>query len=110
MFYDGGYMGGMHGGWWIFWLLVIVAALFYVWQRPGRRGDAPAEKLPDKPHEEHRTSIASWPGGFYCPCHGSKFDFAGRVFKNVPAPTNLTVPPYQFASDSTLLIGADAKT
>ena len=53
---------------------------------------------------------ASWPGGFYCPCHGSKFDFAGRVFKNVPAPTNLTVPPYQFASESTLLIGADAKT
>lgn len=50
---------------------------------------------------------AAWPGGFYCPCHGSKFDFAGRVFKNVPAPTNLTVPPYQFISDSTLLIGAD---
>ena len=52
---------------------------------------------------------ASWPGGFYCPCHGSKFDFAGRVFKNVPAPTNLTVPPYQFASDSTLVIGVDPK-
>ena len=51
---------------------------------------------------------ASWPGGFYCQCHGSKFDFAGRVFKNVPAPTNLTVPPYRFASDSTLLIGVDA--
>ena len=53
---------------------------------------------------------ASWPGGFYCPCHGSKFDFAGRVFKNVPAPTNLTVPPYQFISSSTLVIGADDKT
>jgi ubiquinol-cytochrome c reductase iron-sulfur subunit len=53
---------------------------------------------------------AAWPGGFYCPCHGSKFDFAGRVFKNVPAPTNLTVPPYQFVSDSKLVIGADAKT
>ena len=52
---------------------------------------------------------ASWPGGFYCPCHGSKFDFAGRVFKNVPAPTNLAVPPYHFASDTTLLIGVDAK-
>lgn len=52
---------------------------------------------------------ASWPGGFYCPCHGSKFDFAGRVFKNVPAPTNLTVPPYQFTSDSTLVIGIDSK-
>ena len=53
---------------------------------------------------------ASWPGGFYCPCHGSKFDLAGRVFKRVPAPTNLTVPPYQFASGSTLLIGVDPKT
>ena len=52
---------------------------------------------------------ASWPGGFYCPCHGSKFDFAGRVFKNVPAPTNLEVPSYQFTSDSTLLIGVDPK-
>ena len=52
---------------------------------------------------------ATWPGGFHCPCHGSKFDFAGRVFKNVPAPTNLSVPPYQFASDSTLLIGVDAQ-
>ena len=50
---------------------------------------------------------ATWPGGFYCPCHGSKFDLAGRVFKNVPAPTNLTVPPYHFATDSTLLVGVD---
>ena len=52
----------------------------------------------------------AWPGGFYCPCHGSKFDMAGRVFKNVPATTNLTIPPYQFASDTKLLVGADAKT
>ncbi len=52
----------------------------------------------------------SWPGGFYCPCHGSKFDFAGRVFKSVPAPTNLTVPPYEIVSDSKLLIGVDTKT
>jgi len=51
---------------------------------------------------------ADWPGGFFCPCHGSKFDFAGRVFKNVPAPTNLTVPPHRFATDSALVIGADA--
>lgn len=49
----------------------------------------------------------SWPGGFYCPCHGSKFDLAGRVFRNVPAPTNLEVPPYHFASETTLLIGVD---
>ncbi len=52
---------------------------------------------------------ASWPGGFYCPCHGSKFDLAGRVFKNVPAPTNLVVPPYHFTSESRLLIGAGPK-
>ena len=52
----------------------------------------------------------SWPGGFHCPCHGSKFDFAGRVYKNVPAPTNLTVPPYEIVSDSKLIIGGDTKT
>jgi ubiquinol-cytochrome c reductase iron-sulfur subunit len=50
---------------------------------------------------------ASWPGGFYCPCHGSKFDLAGRVFKDVPAPDNLKVPPYRFVSDKLLMIGAD---
>ena len=48
-----------------------------------------------------------WAGGFYCPCHGSKFDLAGRVFRGAPAPTNLKVPPYTFLSDSTLLIGED---
>lgn len=50
----------------------------------------------------------SWPGGFYCPCHGSKFDLAGRVFTGVPAPLNLPVPPYQFVDDSHILIGVDA--
>ena len=50
---------------------------------------------------------ADWPGGFYCPCHGSKFDLAGRVFAGVPAPTNLPVPPYRYINDSTILIGAD---
>ena len=50
-----------------------------------------------------------WPGGFLCPCHGSTFDLAGRVFKNKPAPDNLEVPPYQFLSDTTLLIGDDKK-
>ncbi|HEX6414957.1 MAG TPA: ubiquinol-cytochrome c reductase iron-sulfur subunit [Burkholderiales bacterium] len=53
---------------------------------------------------------ADWVGGFYCPCHGSKFDYAGRVFRGAPAPTNLRVPPYTFASDHTLVIGEDAET
>jgi len=48
-----------------------------------------------------------WPGGFYCPCHGSKFDLAGRVFKNVPAPRNLEIPPHTYLSDMRLLIGSD---
>jgi len=48
-----------------------------------------------------------WPGGFYCPCHGSKFDLAGRVFKNVPAPLNLEVPPYTYLSETRLLIGEE---
>jgi len=51
---------------------------------------------------------ADWKGGFYCPCHGSKFDLAGRVFKGVPAPSNLRIPPYSFASDSKLIVGADS--
>ena len=49
----------------------------------------------------------SWPGGFFCPCHGSKFDLAGRVFNGVPAPANLLVPPYRFINDNTILIGSD---
>ncbi|MGR4067716.1 ubiquinol-cytochrome c reductase iron-sulfur subunit [Halomonas sp. LR3S48] len=48
-----------------------------------------------------------WPGGFFCPCHGSRFDLAGRVFRNVPAPTNLEVPPYRFESDSVIVVGED---
>jgi len=53
------------------------------------------------------TVSADWPGGFFCPCHGSKFDMSGRVFKDVPAPTNLPVPPYKFVGDGRLLIGTD---
>lgn len=52
---------------------------------------------------------ADWPGGFFCPCHGSRFDLAGRVFKGVPAPTNLVVPPHKYLSDSKILIGEDTK-
>lgn len=52
---------------------------------------------------------ADWVGGFFCPCHGSKFDLAGRVFKGSPAPINLEVPPHKYLSDSVLLIGDDSK-
>jgi len=52
---------------------------------------------------------ATWPGGFYCPCHGSKFDLAGRVFKDVPAPLNLRVPPYRFVNDGVIQIGSEAE-
>jgi len=51
---------------------------------------------------------ADWPGGFFCPCHGSTFDGAGRVFKNKPAPSNLEIPPYRFAAETRLVIGEDA--
>jgi len=52
---------------------------------------------------------ADWPGGSFCPCHGSTFDGAGRVFKNKPAPSNLEIPPYRFASETSILIGDDAQ-
>jgi len=52
---------------------------------------------------------ADWTGGFFCPCHGSKFDLAGRVFSGSPAPINLVVPPHKYISDSVVLIGADDK-
>ena len=51
----------------------------------------------------------NWKGGFYCPCHGSLFDLAGRVYKNKPAPDNLTVPPHTYLSDTRILIGEDKK-
>lgn len=62
-----------------------------------RKDIAPADLGPD------------WLGGFFCPCHGSKFDLAGRVYQNLPAPTNLIIPPHTYLSDSLLLIGADSK-
>ena len=51
---------------------------------------------------------ADWPGGFFCPCHGSRFDLAGRVFNGSPASANLGIPPHSFKSDSMLVIGVDA--
>jgi ubiquinol-cytochrome c reductase iron-sulfur subunit len=61
----------------------------------------------------HRPELApddlgeDWKGGFFCPCHGSKFDLAGRVYSGLPAPSNLVVPPHHFVGNSQLLIGAD---
>jgi len=61
----------------------------------------------------HRQEVApadlgpEWLGGFFCACHGSRFDLAGRVYAGVPAPTNLVIPPYQFLDDNTILIGDD---
>lgn len=60
-----------------------------------------------KYHPEVGTHGASWLGGFFCPCHGSKFDLAGRVYQGVPAPTNLEVPPYSYESDAVIVIGVD---
>jgi len=68
-------------------------------------GCAPLDKFtPGDP-----TVSSDWPGGFFCPCHGSKFDMSGRVFKDVPAPTNLSVPPYRYVSDTRILIGAESE-
>ncbi|HUQ75304.1 MAG TPA: ubiquinol-cytochrome c reductase iron-sulfur subunit [Burkholderiales bacterium] len=69
-------------------------------------GCSPQLKGPDAKGEMG----GDWVGGFYCPCHGSKFDLAGRVFRGAPAPTNLKVPPYSFVADGKLVIGEDDKT
>ena len=67
-------------------------------------GCSPIYVKGDEPHQLGDD----WPGGFFCPCHGSRFDLAGRVYKSVPAPANLVVPPYQYLSDTRVLIGDDA--
>jgi ubiquinol-cytochrome c reductase iron-sulfur subunit len=68
-------------------------------------GCSPAARFKAEPEPFDST----WQGGFYCPCHGSLFDLAGRVFKNKPAPDNLVVPPYKYLSDTRILIGDDGK-
>ncbi|HVO07951.1 MAG TPA: ubiquinol-cytochrome c reductase iron-sulfur subunit [Burkholderiaceae bacterium] len=69
-------------------------------------GCSPSDKLTPGPQP---SLPDDWQGGFLCPCHGSTFDLAGRVFKNKPAPDNLEVPPYMYLSDTRLLIGDDKK-
>jgi ubiquinol-cytochrome c reductase iron-sulfur subunit len=59
--------------------------------------------------DSDNTPADNWKGGFFCPCHGSRFDLAGRVFKGVPAPTNLVIPPYKFITPSRLVIGDDSE-
>ena len=61
-----------------------------------------------RPDPQDPAMEANWQGGFLCACHGSKFDLAGRVFKNMPAPTNLEVPPYRFKDEQTIVIGEDS--
>ena len=63
-----------------------------------------------KSAEDKAEMGAEWAGGFYCPCHGSKFDLAGRVYKGSPAPKNLEVPKYTFLSDTKILIGEDKQS
>lgn len=76
--------------------LVVVSLCTHLGCVPSFRPDiAPADLGP------------KWPGGYYCPCHASKFDFAGRVYRNVPAPTNLVIPPHRYLSATTVRIGED---
>lgn len=80
-------------------LLVVVGICTHLGCSPGDKFEpGPQPSLPN-----------DWPGGFLCPCHGSTFDMAGRVFKDKPAPDNLEVPPYMYLSDSRLIIGEDKK-
>jgi ubiquinol-cytochrome c reductase iron-sulfur subunit len=79
-------------------VLVIVSSCTHLGCVPTSRFEvAPADLGPD------------WVGGFFCPCHGSKFDFSGRVYAGVPAPTNLVVPPYRYVDDNILIIGEDSE-
>jgi ubiquinol-cytochrome c reductase iron-sulfur subunit len=78
--------------------LVVISSCTHLGCVPTSRFEvAPADLGPD------------WVGGFFCPCHGSKFDFSGRVYASVPAPTNLEVPPHRYVGETTILIGEDAE-
>ncbi|WP_305822772.1 ubiquinol-cytochrome c reductase iron-sulfur subunit [Massilia brevitalea] len=80
-------------------VLVTVGICSHLGCSPSSRfSEGPQPNLPD-----------NWHGGFLCPCHGSTFDLAGRVFQNKPAPTNMDVPPYMYLSDNRIVIGKDEK-
>ncbi|MDO4643143.1 MAG: ubiquinol-cytochrome c reductase iron-sulfur subunit [Cardiobacteriaceae bacterium] len=68
-----------------------------------------APKLQSRAEGREVRGDASWEGGFFCPCHGSKFDYAGRVFKGVPAPTNLKIPPYNFQNENLVVVGVSSE-
>ncbi len=77
-------------------VLVMVGSCTHLGCSPTFRPDHPAPEVDP-----------NWQGGFYCPCHGSKFDMSGRVYKGVPAPLNLLVPPHHFEGDTTIVVGVD---
>jgi len=77
-------------------MLVMVGSCTHLGCSPVYRPDHPAADIDP-----------SWEGGFYCPCHGSKFDLSGRVYKGVPAPLNLQVPPHRYEGDTTIVVGED---
>jgi ubiquinol-cytochrome c reductase iron-sulfur subunit len=79
-------------------LIVLIGICTHLGCSPSYRPElAPADLGPD------------WLGGFFCPCHGSRYDLSGRVYKNMPAPKNLVVPPYHFLGDNRVVIGEDAQ-
>jgi ubiquinol-cytochrome c reductase iron-sulfur subunit len=80
-------------------ILVVVGSCTHLGCSPMPRFDAGAQDL----------GGAEWPGGFFCACHGSKFDLAGRVWRGVPAPLNLVVPPHRYVDESTILVGVDTE-
>ncbi len=77
-------------------ILVMIGSCTHLGCIPGYRPDHPAPDI-----------AANWQGGFFCPCHGSRFDLAGRVFKGSPAPVNLVVPPHKYLNDTTVVVGED---
>ncbi|WP_420464488.1 ubiquinol-cytochrome c reductase iron-sulfur subunit [Panacagrimonas sp.] len=77
-------------------LLVMIGSCTHLGCSPSFRPNTPAPEI-----------AADWQGGFYCPCHGSKFDLSGRVYAGVPAPINLAVPPHRYDGDNTIVIGED---